>query len=112
MARPRVFIKHELPREVVSIAVAFITDYRRRERELERGVLSEHLLSTYKNYNEIIDNAASVLEPGMREEMLSDIISGRGYEHSMIGWMCAKESYYLRKREVVYRVARGLGLCE
>ena len=42
----------------------------------------------------------------------SDIINGRGYEHSMIGWMCAKESYYLRKREVIYRVARGLGLSE
>lgn len=112
MPRPRVFFKHNLPGEVVSVAVAVIGDYRRREREIERGVLSEHLLSAYKKYNGIIDEAVSVLEPGMRDEMLSDIIKGRGYEHSMIGWMLAKESYYMRKREVIYRVARGLGLCE
>lgn len=112
MARPKVFYKHDLPGGVVSVAVAVIADYKRRGREIERGVLSEHLLSAYAKYNGIIDDAVSVLEPGMRDEMLSDIINGRGYEHSMIGWMCAKDSYYLRKREVIYRVARGLGLSE
>ena len=112
MSRPRIYFKHELPGEVVSVAVAVIVDYDRRARAIRQGVLSEHLLSWYTRYNDIVDEGLSVIEEGARREMLSDIVSGRGYEHSMIAWMYAKDTYYSRKRELIYRVARGLGLCE
>ena len=112
MSRPRIYFKHELPGEVVSVAVAVIVDYDRRARAIRQGVLSEHLLSWYRHYNEIVDEALLCVEDAARREFVSDIASGRGYEHSMIGWMFNRKAYYCRKREFIYRVARGLGLCE
>ena len=112
MSRPRIFQKHKLPSGVVGIAVAVIADYERRAREIKKGALSEDLLSTYRRYNEIVDGALSQIEEGARRELLSDIIYGRGYNTSMIGWMYCKETYYLRKREVIYTVAKELGLAD
>ena len=112
MPRPKMFIKHELPGSVVGICVAVIADYERRRREIERGALSECLLSEYRRYNAIIDGALLCVEPEAREELLSDIASGRGYDHSMVGYLFYKNGYYARKRAVIYVVAVGLGLCE
>ncbi len=105
MGRPRVFGKHDLPREVVGVAVAVIADYDRRAREIKRGALSECLLSSYVRYNGIVDKALAAIEEGARREMLSDISTGRGYNNSMISYMYCKETYYNRKREVIYRAA-------
>ena len=112
MARPRVFIRHELPSEVVGVVVAVIADYERRAREIRRGALSERLLSAYSRYNAIVDEALGFVEEAARCEMLSDIVNGRGYEHSMIGYLYYKNGYYARKRQVIYNVARGLGFVD
>jgi hypothetical protein len=105
-------MKHELPGSVVGVCVAVIADYDRRRREIERGVLSEYLLSEYKRYNAIVEGALMCVEPAARAEFLDDIASGRGYIHSMIGCLYCKKAYYDRKRSVVYTVAVGLGLAE
>lgn len=112
MARPRVFQKHDLPSGVVGIAVAFITDYERRAREIKRGALSEDLLSTYTRYNAIVDKALLHVEEEARRDFISDIATGRGYDHSLISWMYNRKAYYLRKREIIYITAVGLGLTE
>ena len=112
MGRPRVFGKHDLPSEVVGVAVAVIADYGRRKREIERGALSEGLLSSYLRYNGIVDYAFECIEEGARRELLSDISKGRGYNNSLISWMYTPRSYYTRKREVIYLTAKGLGLTE
>ena len=112
MGRPRVFGKHDLPREVVGVAVAVIADYDRRAREIKRGALSEGLLSSYTRYNAIVDSALTAIEDAARREMLSDISVGRGWHTSRIGYMYTLRSYYIRKREVIYLTAVGLGLIE
>ncbi len=112
MARPRIFQKQNLPGGVVGIAVAVIADYDRRSREIKKGTLSESSLSAYARYNEIVEAALLQIEEGARREMLSDIAYGRGYNTSMIGWMYCKETYYLRKRTVIYFVAKGMGLAD
>lgn len=112
MSRPKVFMKHELPGSVVGVCVAVIADYERRRREIERGVLSEYLLSEYRRYNAIVDGALMCIEPEARAELLRDITFGRGYSCSMIGYLYCKNSYYDRKRTVIYTVAVGLGLAE
>lgn len=110
--RPRVFIKHELPSGVVSVCVAVIADYRRRKKEIDRGLISEELNLSYKHYNEIVDDALSCIEEDVREELISDIESGRGYAHSIIARSCGRRAYYLRKRQVIYVVAKGLNLAD
>lgn len=110
--RPKVFIKHELPSGVVSVCVAVIADYGRRKKEIDKGVLSDSLLSSYKRYNKIVDDGLSCVEEDMREELISDIESGRGYAHSMIARSCGRRAYYLRKRQVIYIVAKGLDLTD
>ena len=112
LSRPRVFIRHELPSEVVGVAIAVIADYERRAREIKRGVLSEHLLSAYRRYQGIVDSALECVEPEARRELISDIASGRGYNHSMLSTSYYKAGYYSRKRQVIYSVAKGMGLCE
>lgn len=110
--RARIFIKHQLPSTAVGVCVAVIADYERRKREIERGDISEQLLLSYKRYNEIVDNALLCVEEDMRRELMSDIETGRGYSHSMIGHNCNRKAYYSRKRQVIYFVAKGLGLAE
>lgn len=112
MGRPKEFEYSKLPREVVGVAVAVIADYGRRKREIERGALSEGLLSSYLRYNGIVDSAFECIEEGARRELMDDISVGRGWHTSKIGYMYTLRSYYIRKRQVIYTVAVGLGLTE
>lgn len=110
--RPRVFIKHELPSGVVGVCVAIIADYNRRSREIAKGTLSESLLLSYKKYNDIVEQALECVEDDMRSELISDIESGRGYCHSRLACTCNKKTYYRRKRQIIYVIAKELGLAE
>lgn len=112
MARTRRFGKYGLPSEVVGIAVAIIADYDRRAREIRKGALSEDLLSSYKRYNGIVDDALSHIEETLRREMLDDIACGRGHRHSNLSRCLTDASYYARKRQIIYYTAYGLGLAE
>lgn len=110
--RPKVFMKHDLPSGVAGVCVAIIADYGRRKREIERGALSDPLLSSYKKYNDIVEEALGHVEEYMRKELVSDIESGRGYSHSMLESTCNRKTYYRRKRQIIYVVAKGLDLAD
>lgn len=112
MSRPREFEHQKLPREVVGVCVAVIADYGRRKREIERGALSEGLLSSYLRYNKIVEDAVECVETAARRELLDDIAVGRGWHTSKLGYMFTLRSYYLRKRQVIFNVALGLELTE
>ena len=112
MAKNKNLKKYMLSRGIVGIAVAVIADYDRRKRDIEKGALSDGLVSSYTRYNTIVDSALECIEPGARREILNDISRGRGYNSSLISYMYCKTTYYLRKREVIYRVAEQLMLVE
>lgn len=110
MGRKRVFTRDDLPSNVVGACVAIIADYNRREKEIRKGSLPESLLSSYQNYNRMVDRALLCVEKGSREEYISDIESGRGYRFSMLNGRYTSWSYYARKRQIIFNVAIGLGL--
>ena len=112
MGRRKIFQQHDLPGGVVSIAVAVIADYNRRQREIERGKLSQPLLSTYKKYNDIVDEALSHVEEAARSEFVADIAHGRGHKHSFLYGKYTSWSYYARKRDIIFYTSVGLGLVD
>ena len=110
MGRKKMFPDHDLPRSVVGICVAIIADYNRREKEIRKGGIVEPLLSSYQNYNSVIDKALLCIEEGARREYIADIENDRGYRFSLLNREYTSWSYYARKRQLIYEVAVGLGL--
>ena len=110
MGRKKVYYDHELPRGVVAIAVAVISDYERRKKEIERGTLCKPLLLTYKRYNDIVERAIVNVEENAREEFISDISHGRGYRYSLLNAYYTSRSYYARKSLIIFKVAAEMGL--
>lgn len=112
MGRILIFEHSDIPRGVVAIAVAVISDYDRRTFELSRGDLPERVRDAYIRYQEIVDAALMSIEPGYRAEFIGDIKRGRGWENSYLQKVYSRGAYYRRKRAAICAVAAGLGLVE
>jgi hypothetical protein len=109
MARRRSY-RYNLPRTVADIVQAVCADYTRRENAIKYSAITGPTLARYVELNAAIDTALEGVEAGIREELLRDIASGRGYDASCIAAMMAKNTYYARKNKVVHDIARGLSL--
>jgi hypothetical protein len=106
MARKRIYDNYEVPKGVVNIVKTVCADYDRRSK----GNADEAVLETYLQLNGVIDTALEEIEAGIRRVILDDVRLGRGYDFSPASPFLAKNSYYNRKRQFVYNVARGLKL--
>lgn len=60
--------------------------------------------------NKIVDSAFEEIEPGIRNDMFSDIIVGRGYGKSRCNLIMCKDAYYKRRRKIVYNIAVNMNI--
>lgn len=102
--------KWGLPPSVVRIVGAMCTDYDRRNVAIKFDKGSEDTLAYYRRINGIIDVALEEVEVGIRRDMLNDIILNRGYDYSPASPFLAKNTYYSRKRKIVYTIAKAMYL--
>jgi hypothetical protein len=109
MARKRSY-RCNLPRTVADIVQALCADYARRENAIKFSAITGPTLARYVELNAAINTALEGVEAGIREDLLHDIASGRGYDASCIASIMAKNTYYARKNKVVREIARGLSL--
>lgn len=110
MPRTKKYFKWELPASVVDIVKAVVSDYDRRERAIKHSAITGEVLIRYVELNGVIDIALQDVEIGIRRDLLDDIRTGRGYDFSRASPFLAKNTYYQRKRKLIYDVAKGLAL--
>ena len=111
MPRNKIYDTCELPCEVARIVKAICADYDRRARAIRAGIKDSKVLANYTRLNSAVDAALSEIdEPTIRKEMLRDMVAGRGYERSgAVPYIC-ENSYYARRRKVLYLVAKYTSL--
>ena len=109
MPKPKLYFQYELPFSVVMIVKAICADYRRREHKIKYSTASG-VTSRCAELNAIIDKALEEVEVGARRDMLCDICTRRGYDSSPCGAYMGKNTYYRRKRKLIYDIAKSLSL--
>ncbi len=110
MARQKMYFKYDIPTSVVDIVKTICADYNRRERAIKFGTITGEVLECYVRLNAIIDKALEEVEVGIRKDMLSDIQKRRGYDFSAASPVISKNTYYRRKRKLIYDIAKELAL--
>lgn len=107
-----------VPMTVVSVVNAICADYDRRKRLIAENKLKNlyeephkmTILEVNSRLNGAVDYALRRVEEVLREVMLYDIASGRGYYRSKAQTMISKGAYYRRRRRIVYDIAVELAL--
>ena len=112
MGRPKLYHAWNIPKSVVDIVKTLCADYPRRKKSIERGECSGRILDEYERINNAIDLSISDIEDGMRDRVLSDLVSGVGYDFSQSSVCVGKNQYYKIKRKRIYTIAVGLILVE
>ena len=110
MPKPKMYFQFELPSSVVEIVKSVCNDYTRRACAIRSGSVNGAVLARYIELNGIIDTAIAEIEVGIRMDMLRDIQKRRGYDFSPAAGCMAKNTYYKRKKKVIYCIAKSLEL--
>ena len=110
MGRRRKFYSWDIPNTVVAVVKTLCADYQRRKIALERDTVSGAVKDEYARINAAIDLALNDIEEGIKDIVLQDVVSNRGYDFSQASPFIAKNTYYNRKRKLVYDIAAGLNL--
>lgn len=108
MAREKIYFSRDIPASVVNIVKTVCADYDRRERMIKHSSITGTVLEKYVEWNAIIDKALEDVEVGIRRSLLEDVQHGRGYDFSATSPFLAKNTYYKRKRKLIYDIAQGL----
>lgn len=101
---------YQLPHSVYMIVKCICTDYDRRCVALKKGQISDSVREEMERLNGVVDTSLTLVEEGIRREMLYDIILGRGYDSSPASAIISKNAFYLRKRQIVQNIAETLSL--
>lgn len=110
MPKPKKYFQYELPSSVVEIVKTLCADYSRRERAIKYGNVTGAVLERYVELNATIDTALEDVEIGIRMDMLRDIQNRRGYDFSPASYCISKNTYYKRKKKLIYDIAKNLAL--
>ena len=102
--------KFNLPFSLVQIIKSICADYDRRADIINRSSASDDVTEEYLKLNKAVDDAFTDVEIGLKKHLLEDIKLGRGYEASLASSFIAKNTYYKRKKKIIYDVARSLSL--
>lgn len=110
MSKPRSCFQFELPSSVVEIVKTICADYARRENAIKYGNVTGAVLARYVELNATIDGALEDIEAGIRMDILRDVQSRRGYDFSPASYCISKNTYYKRKKKLIYDIAKNLAL--
>lgn len=103
-------LKSGLTESEVGIVIRHCREYGRRKVAIEHHSKPDNVIEEYKRINGAIDEALECVEVGVRMMLLDDIAYSRGYFFSQASPFMTGETYYSRKRELVYNIAKALQL--
>ena len=104
------YFRYEIPTNVVNIVKAICADYDRRIQLLKSDNIDSGCRAEFLYINKAMESALEDVEIGIRKIMLCDIQHNRGYEHSLSSAFIAKNTYYARKRKLIYDIAKNMKL--
>ena len=102
--------EYELPSSLVCVIKSVCSDYYRRATAIKNGTASGVVLDEYLRLNIAVETALEDIEKGIRGELLHDVALGLGYNKSVISVFMAKNTYYQRRRKLIYDIAKALNL--
>lgn len=97
----------------IKIAVALVADYANREaavKSARAAGVDETALEAFNAYNRIIDECLECVEPFLRDIIRADIGGGTGWYGSKARKYLAKDVYYARKNQVIYKILKSFNL--
>jgi hypothetical protein len=110
MGRKRNSERWAVPPGVTDIVYGVIKDYRRRCDELTSSIVSEEGKEMYYKLNGAVESALLLVEDGVRDIFIYDMSHKIGYYHSKAMELMNHKTYHLRKRKLIYSVAKILSL--
>lgn len=110
MGRNRKYCGYDIPRGVAQIVCGVCADGDRRYEAVRRGNVRGGVLDLYLRLNEAVDEASRCVEPEIREYIIRDIAANRGYDYSICSSYVSKNTFYKKKRQLVYEIAKRLEL--
>lgn len=105
--------KRNISAGAIKIAVALVADYANREavaKSARAADIDEVDLEAFNAYNRIIDECLECVEPFLRDIIRADIGGGTGWHESKARKYLAKDVYYARKNQVVYKILKSFNL--
>ena len=106
-------LDQRLTKGVRLLVEGYCADYPRRKRISEckyRTITTDEEVQRFREINDRIDEALSIVDEGMRNFILTDIANGNGYDRSMASPFMHKDTYYKQKNEVILRIALAMHL--
>ena len=110
MARRTFYKNWGVPASVVMVVTSVCADYTRRDKALRSCLISEPVQEKLQTLNSIVDKALEEIEPAIRKDIINDITCGRGYNKSACSLVMEKNTYYRRRRKLVYDIAIAMKL--
>lgn len=105
MRKKRLYV----PADVRAIVRYVCADYNRRQILIAAGTAPSEVIDEAIRLNAAVDDALKDVDHGLRD-LRGDIAFERGYDHSALSSVCAKNTYYAYKRRAVYAIAHKLML--
>jgi hypothetical protein len=102
--------RFKVPPGVTDIVYGVIRDYRRRCEELTSSIVSEESKEMFYKLNGAVESALLLVEDGVRDVFIYDMSHKVGYYHSKAMDFMNHKSYHLRKRKLIYSIAKILSL--
>lgn len=112
MPKSKTYCQFKLPSTVVEIVITLCADYNRREQAIKRGNVTGAVLDRFIELNAVIDAALEEIEVGIRKEIFFDILYRRGYDFSPASYCIAKNTYYKRKKKLIFDIAKNLAFIQ
>lgn len=104
-------MNYNVPENVRKIVLLYIADYPRRQSNLKLSNLETSVATTSKYLNKLCDEAFSkYLETGIEDIYKLDTIKLKSYYQSESKRMLSINTYYARRKKIVYFIADRLGL--
>ena len=110
MGRKRNSERWEVPPGVADMVYGIVKDYNRRVDDLNNSLLSGECKDMYYKLNGAVESALLLVEDGVRDIFIYDMSHKIGYYHSKAMELMNHKTYHLRKRKLIYSVAKILSL--
>ncbi len=98
---------------VLEVLQTLCADYPRRKRIVEcqfKRHTQEEVILNFKRTNDLIDEALTQVDEGIRMYVLSDIAHRNGYDKSMASPFISRTSYYRQKNNALLSMAKLFNL--
>ena len=102
--------KWAVPPGVADIVYGIIRDYSRRCEALSNSIVSDESKETFYRLNGAVESSLLMIEDPARGIFVYDMSHKIGYYHSKAMEIMNHKAYHLRKRKLIYSIAKMLNL--